>query len=134
MADKLRTAIDNVNIWHAKEKAAGHSTSHRCLEAVRASLLKVGLKLPPSSGTANTALDCFKRLSADPAKWGWVQIHSPLPDEPCLCFYGGCGILADGRVAGHIALVADGMLYANDAYKDGPYWAGRIKGAFVPAK
>lgn len=133
--NKLLGAIEEMNCFILSEKAAKRSMKNRCLETVRRGLRLQGLKLPASGldYKTNFALDCGKALLKNPAKWGWKQVHSPLTG-PCLCFFKGCGKLADGRIAGHVAIYdpATKTLYANQPYKWSQYWANRIIGAFVP--
>ena len=104
----LLNVIAGLRHWQKQQQSEGHSVTHRCLEAVRACCHAEGLELPPSVGHADTALDCFENLEADPRKWGWFQIHHDAIgtlETPCLVFYGDCGTLPDGRKAGHIGLL-----------------------------
>ena len=132
----LLNVIAGLRHWQKQQQSEGHSVTHRCLEAVRACCHAEGLELPPSVGHADTALDCFENLEADPRKWGWFQIHHDAIgtlETPCLVFYGDCGTLPDGRKAGHIGLLgADAIIHSNQDYKVTPWWNDRLKGAFTP--
>lgn len=120
-----------------KDRIAHHiPTAAKCLGDVRWALASVGLKLPGTRPRPNnTALGNLERLAANPGAFGWQAAHHA-PDgsmpEIYLAFWGDCGKLADGRIAGHIAIVSGGWLYANNRYKDGAYWHQRLKAAFVP--
>ena len=132
---KLADAIDNLLVWQKAEKKAGRSTAKRCLEAVRRALLKEGLKLPQSNIDYPSALaiGCGSVLLRNPDKWGWKQVHTPLP-ELCLLFFKNCGKLADGRIAGHVAILdtRKHIHYANTNWHLSQWWADRIIAAFVP--
>jgi hypothetical protein len=133
--DKLKATIDSMNAFAKAETRAGRSMTSRCLETVRHGLGKQGLKLPQSRVDYKTsyAVDCGKALLANPGRWGWEQVHSPLTGL-CLCFFKQCGRLKNGKDAGHVAIYdpATKTLYANKPYTWSQYWANRIIGAFVP--
>jgi hypothetical protein len=129
--DKLKQAIDHLEVWQLEHKG---NTHHRCLEAVRHALGVVGLKLPaPMASPKNTAFFNFEAIVADSAKYGWKQVHHPLP-RYCLVYFKGCGKLADGRIAGHIALLdsVENWHYSNQNYRMNKYWSRLLIGAFVP--
>ena len=122
----------------AREKAriaTGKSTSKSCLGDVRWALGQVGLKLPWRPWPANTALKCFELLVKDPKHYGWKAIHHDAKgklETPCLVFFGDCGRLKDGRIAGHISILDGSKIYANETHSYYTWWRSRIKGAFLP--
>lgn len=125
----LNAVIKNLKQW---QKANKGNLSGRCLEACRACLLQEGLRLPaPQPRPSNTALVNFDLLSRSPATYGWKVEHSPLdPNKVYLVYFKRVGILPDGRVAGHISLLKNGIHYSNRNYKFSQYWADRLVGAF----
>lgn len=131
---KLKRVVRHLEEWQAGLSAAKRKS--RCLEAVRKACFKENLHLPLSEHDyeGKLAIDNFRTLRANPHKWAWQQV-SPLPkNKPSLVYFGKCGILADGRVAGHIAIYdpATGKHYANSTYRMNNYWAARLLGAFIP--
>jgi hypothetical protein len=129
---KLQQAIQNLKNWQAEHH--GNNPGGACLGTTRLALSEAGLKLPsPMPNPHNLALDNFRALVADPGKYGWTQIHAPL-NQPCLVYFGDCGKLSDGRVAGHIGILSDGVIYSDVDYKWDAYWASKIVGAFIPAE
>jgi len=129
MSSQLEHAVKWLKLHY--EEVPEKERKGMCLANVRQSLLPQGLPLPWKAKPHNTALDCFAALKDLPGKWGWKRISHPLP-EYCLVFFGGCGKLADGRIAGHIAILHDGILYADIPLKYTKTWQKRLKGAFVP--
>ncbi len=132
----LQEAIGHLRKWQARERKAGRTLDHRCLEAVRYVLSIEGLALPIGDGVdykGRLAISNFRALRANPTKWGWEQIHSPLFGV-CLVYFGNCGKLSDGRIAGHIAIldVVGKKHYSNNNYFMNKNWAGKIVGAFRP--
>jgi len=128
---KLESAIANLLAWQKSELALGHSLKSRCLEATRHALELEGISLPAPN---NTAFANFEALSADPGKYGLVQVHTPLP-EYALVYFKDCGWIGTGddrRQAGHVGILHDGVIYGNQDYPWGSYWADRIVGGFVP--
>lgn len=129
---KLTNALAHLADWRKARTAKQRKSL--CLTAIRYAVGKEGLSLP-ASYSHFTAMQCWERLWSDPGYWGWKAVHHDtagnLP-EPCLVFFKNCGKLPDGRVAGHIAIVQDGKLYANETYALNAYWKARIVGAFVP--
>ena len=132
--NKLSLAITELLTHQRADDAAGIARDKRCLEYVRGALGAVGLKLPPPTAE-NTALANYEELVGDPGKYGFKQIHSPLTGV-CLVYFGNCGKLPDGRIAGHIAILnADKKItISNQNYTFTQWWADRIVGAFVPAE
>ena len=128
--DKLSRAIVALKEHQRADDAAGISRTHRCLEYARKALLSYGLRLPAPT-SENTAYADFEILVANPAAYGWKQVHSPLTDM-CLVYFKDCGALPNGRIAGHIGILYDGIIYANQNYPFSQWWADRIVGAFVP--
>lgn len=121
--------------WQKAEKG---KTSGRCLEAVRWALKRHDILLPaPMARPRNTAFCNYEELAKDPGRWGWRRwSHKDFPGmpmPPALVYFKGCGKLADGRIAGHIAIwdPADGTHTANARYKMSSYWVQRLVGAFV---
>ena len=104
-----------------------------CLGTCRAALDTVGMKLPWNAYPRNLAFSCFEDLKANPGRWQWQQIHHPLP-RYSLVFFGGCGYLKDGRMAGHIGILDNYSLtvYSNVQTPMSKWWSARLKGAFAP--
>ena len=132
--NKLQRVKNNLIAW----QQAHADKQHKCLLATRAACEKEGLHLPYNDPPKNTAFECFLDLKADPGKWHWVQWHRSQMTDPlpafCLVFFGDCGKLDDGRVAGHIAIYeqATNTHYSNQNYPMTAFWAARLLGAFVP--
>jgi hypothetical protein len=51
-----------------------------------------------------------------------------------LAFWGACGYLKDGRMAGHVGILdtQTNVIYSATEAKHSRWWAARLKGAFVP--
>jgi hypothetical protein len=128
----LNFALTQLAIWRKKHEG---NTAKRCLEAVRWACAREGLRLPWRPWPWNTALGCLSVLKKSPEKYGWRKVGRDdagnLPD-PCLIFFHGCGVLKDGRVAGHVAVLHNGRHWSNADYPLSPYWTSRVAGAFVP--
>ena len=136
MKDKLSQAIDEIQAWQHEQDRQGKSRNGRCLETVRYALREVGLSLPLSGVDypGMFAQDCGKRLLLDPARWGWKQIHHPLP-RYSLVFFKRCGFVKRRlKFAGHIAVLdsENNILYANRSDPYSNYFRARIFAAFVP--
>lgn len=134
-ANTLLRVIEELKGWQARNKG---QTKGRCLEAVRYACLKEHLTLPPPMARPrNTALCNFEEISKNPERWGWRRwSHKDFPGlamPPALVYFKGCGILPDGRVAGHIALYnpAENTHTSNATYVMSRYWVQRLIGAFV---
>jgi hypothetical protein len=115
--------------------ARGGSGAKSCLGDVRGALRAVGLRLPWRCYPWNTAIANFRVLRANPGKYGWRQVHSPLERYGLvLVYFRDCGRLGDGRIAGHVAVLdtAEGVHYANETRRMTQFWADRLVGAFVP--
>lgn len=104
-----------------------------CLQTVRQALQSQGLSLPWNAKPRNLAIEAFKDLKANPGKWGWRQVSHPLP-RYTIVFFGGCGELPDGRMAGHVAIYDQKArkLYADTVLSMTKSWGDKLKGAFVP--
>lgn len=129
---KLSKVIEHIAKWQNAQDKLKHSRAHRCLECVRGCCLHEGLHLPPPT-SENTAIANFRLMLADPGKYGWRQVHSPLSGQ-ALVYFKGCGLLGDGRVAGHIAILDSekGLHFSSADYPFTKWWAERIVGAFEP--
>jgi hypothetical protein len=126
---KLERAIGELKKW---QKANYKHRAGRCLEAIRYVGIVLGYKLPPSLGKPNnTALFNFSVLVKHPADWGWVQVHNPDLPDTYLAYWGDCGKLKDGRTAGHVGIVHNGIIYSNSTIKISKFWNDRLKGAFI---
>ena len=128
----LWAALEAVEDWRRANK--GH-TKGWCLRACRSALRKAGMRLPADG----LAINCGRKLAADPAKWGWRLVGRSgrlLPtDQPSLVFFDRCGELDDGRTAGHIALFkpSTNRLIGNERYDMTAFWLSRIVYIFLPA-
>jgi hypothetical protein len=102
-----------------------------CLRYTRKAIQSIDpdLLLPHGS----TAWESFNALRANPSQWGWIQVHHPLP-RYVLAFWGACGYLKDGRMAGHVGILdtQTNVIYSATEAKHSRWWAARLKGAFVP--
>ena len=128
---KLEQAIQFLKNLESQRIKNKQSRAKSCLGDVRAALSHVGLRIPsPMEKPNNTALANGHAMIKMPEFYGWEQIHSPLTDEPVLLYFKGCGILKDGRTAGHIAIKRGNKLYANITYNWNQWWADRVIGAF----
>jgi hypothetical protein len=133
---ELEKALSALTEWQ-KTNGSEKKRAKRCLEAIRWSCEKAGLRLPPPRPKPhNTALGCYELLVAHPEQWGWKAIHHK-PDgtlqTPCLLFLKRCGQLPDGRWAGHICILSNNVLRANVDYQYNSWWKSRVVAAFIPA-
>ena len=128
MTDKLARAV--YNLQAAYKTTPLYKRRGMCLGMTRNALSLESVKLPWNAYPENTALGCFADLAANPAKYGWQVVHHPLPDY-CLVFFAGCGRLKDGRIAGHIGILHDGVIYSDTPTPMTKWWGARLKGAFV---
>lgn len=129
----LAQAVDALRAWQWREDERGANRHGRCLEAVRAALVAVGLRLPPpQSRPNNLALYNGRWLAKDPTPWGWQAADAGA--RYTLDYFGGVGRLPDGRVAGHVA-IADHVarvLYSSWDYPLTASWQGHRFASFVP--
>lgn len=133
-AQALWTVIDRLLAWQKAHK--GH-TSKRCLEAVRGACRIVGLLLPRTNDIL--AISCGRALAHDPARWGWKSLGTtakalPTDGQPALVFFDRCGKLANGRIAGHVAVYkpSTNRHVANQTYEMNPWWRARVRYVFRP--
>ena len=94
---KLVKIIDYIHNWQKGQDAEHISRQHRCLHICNLACESEGLKLPPSTPTKDTALDCFHTLDAEPTKWGWKKVEFDAK-QIVLVFFNKCGQLPDGRI------------------------------------
>lgn len=137
MSSKLEKAKGFLLARQAERVRHGRHGDKCCLGDVRAAVGSVGLRLPWRPFPWNTAIDNFRALVGNPGKYGWKQVHSPLEKYGLeLVYFKGCGVLNDGRTAGHIAILdcLEGKHYANATWQMTPFWADRLVGAFVPLR
>lgn len=131
----LEQAVDALRAWQWREDEGGANRHGRCLEAVRAALLAVGLRLPPPQPRPNNlAVFNGRWLAKDPAAWGWLAAGPGV--RYTLDYFGGVGRLPDGRVAGHVA-IADHVarvLYSSWDYPVTASWQARRFASFVPRR
>jgi hypothetical protein len=129
--EKLIEAVEFLRIYY--RHTPYYKRTGWCLRDTRAALDSVGLRLPWAGKPDNTAWACFNHLRSNPANWGWVQISHPLP-KYVLAFWGACGYLKDGRMAGHIGILDTeaNIIYSATESKHSRWWGARLKGAFVP--
>ena len=136
--ERLALAIQGLGDWQVAQAGLGRSAKSRCLEAVREALQAQGLEIPPAMPTPdNTALANFHALVADPAKWGWTQIHTQENGTlavPCLVYFDNCGLIDQGtpeeRQAGHIAIYDGKIIHANENFPVSNWWMERLVGAY----
>jgi len=128
---KLAAAVEWLKAYYKRTPVS--KRKGWCLRDTRAALASVGLRLPQSAYPDNTAWAAFNHLRANPANWGWVQISHPLP-KYVLAFWGACGYLKDGRMAGHIGILDTeaNIIYSATQATHSRWWSARLKGAFVP--
>lgn len=137
----LDGAVEGLAKWKEEQVAAKRSPAKRCLESVRAALSGQGMRLPRSGVDYRGmyAISCGAALAKDPKKWGWKHLDlakGANPPDGSLVFFDNCGKLFDkeGRykgTAGHIAILKNGMLHANQDYTMSPYWRDRVAYVFV---
>ncbi len=107
-----------------------------CLGYTRWALYEAGrLKLPRRLYPFNTALANHKVLAKDPGRWGLKSVPwrrgQPLPDY-CIVYFDRCGRLRDGRIAGHIGIYHQGIIYSSTDYEMTDWWMARIVGVYIP--
>ncbi len=131
--EKLIEAVEFLRIYY--RHTPYYKRTGWCLRDTRAALDSVGLKLPQSAYPLNTAWAAFNHLRANPDKYGWVQVSHPNLPRYVLAFWGACGYLKDGRMAGHVGILdtQTNVIYSATEAKHSRWWDARLKGAFVPA-
>ena len=129
--EKLEHAVEWLKAYYTRVPVSRRKGW--CLRDTRAALTEAGLRIPWNAYPHNLAFSCFEDLKANPGRWQWQQIHHPLP-RYSLVFFGGCGYLKDGRMAGHIGILDNYGLtvYSNVQTPMSKWWSARLKGAFVP--
>ena len=127
--EKLASAVRTLK--HEHQTVPLRKRKGMCLQMTRNALTLVGVSFPWNDYPNNTASGCFLDLKDNPGYWRWETVHHPLP-EYALVFFGACGYLADGRMAGHIGILNDGVIYSDTPRTMTKWWGARLKWAGVP--
>ena len=130
----LYPVIASLVAWQQREKP---KTAKRCLEAIRYACTENQMILPRSNVDYKglLAITCGETLAKNPAKWGWVRLTEfPRDLLPSLVFFERCGILPDGRVAGHVSVYKPSTEHhiSNATYDMNKWWRSRVKFIFRP--